>query len=161
MKIFYIPIVLAILFGSISAFADVAPKTCSLCKAYNDAHLRGPRPSSAELVCVNFTLPDPPPKEGNHVVLKVMHGDTHVIDDAKTVTVREGQFCYPKTYWQRIGEPDAVFLCSEHRVTVRGNKVLYILSGRGTKSQGYACLRGVAGCGDNNHSVLLADELDK
>ena len=159
MKIFYtcLLIVLALLPGN-WAIADTPARPCHLCNLYEHARPRAPHPTKKRIHCVNFTLPT----IGASVSVVVSRYGKVVIEDSKEVPTREAQFCYPEDMWLRGGgEPNSVYFCSEHHVTVHDEKLPLILSGRGSKPRGYACLRGVEGCGGENNSVMMGDQLDQ
>ena len=148
MKIFYSLVVSLLLsFGIVPASADQSHPRCDhLCQLYTHARVRTLHPTLSPLVCVNFTLVG----QGGKVTVRVSLGNKVVIEDAKRVATREGQFCYPRALWLKEGgEPDKVFLCSEHSVTLpwKETPISDILSGRGDLPKSYACLRGIKGCG--------------
>ena len=161
MKFFQIVIItLLVALGSWTpVWADDNASCGQLCEAYKKAHERALHPTTAELVCVNFTLPEAP-AEPVKVVLKISRDGKDAVSDSKAVKVREAQFCYPKAVWLRAGgEPDEVVLCSEHKVILHGAEISSIISGRGTSPASYACLRGVAGCGGEANVSLTTAQL--
>ena len=161
MKFFCLSVLLPALVWGMPVMAADHPlaKPCDrLCELSQHARVRAPRPTDKPLVCVNFTLP----AGGQKVGLRVSRSGVTVIEDSKIVSAREGQFCYPKQRWLRAGgEPDQVYLCSEHSVTLPWKEVpiAIILSGRGNLPGAYACLRGVAGCGGVDGVAVARDRL--
>lgn len=160
MKPFFKILIAVIL--TITSTAMHASETCDNCLAFKHALLRRLHPTKKPLTCANFTLPEKPGKDGKSVRIKVYVGDDVVLADAKKVTSREGQFCYPTTFWEHRGKPTRVFFCSEHSVTLRAwlGEVDPTLSGRGTKPAAYACLWGIAACGGVNNVSIPADQLN-
>jgi len=142
MKLFFYALSVLVLLG---VPAHAIDRDCPECRLYHKAKPRGPIPTNKEIVCVNFTLPNAPAK----VTIRVKRGDTVVYEDSKVVSSREGQFCPTKVKWLSAGgQPDWVYLCSEHSVTIHNADIAPILSGRGHRPpEAYACLRGIAGCG--------------
>jgi hypothetical protein len=152
---FYLLVALALVTAPHRAYAQ---GICDNCREYENAKFRKPIPTNKPLTCANFTLP----QKGGNVLIKVYKDDKLVLSRAKEVKTREGQFCYPTSYWRRFGEPTKVYFCSEHSVTLWADRAQIgrILSGRGTKSAGYACLRGIEGCGGVDNVSIPADQLD-
>lgn len=157
MKKFFVMITSAcIVFAMPAAAAQKTDECGPPCDLYKRALPRKVRPVSGPLVCVNFTLP----KYGAKVTLQVTRGGKRIVEDSKEVHGREGQFCYPRATWMRLGTvPDKVYLCSEHSVILTGTQIDRILSGRGEKAQAFACLRGIVGCGGRDAVSLAASQL--